>query len=328
MIIITGGAGFIGSALTWRLNDAGISDIMIVDRLGSGQKWQNLAKRRLTTLMHKDDFLPWFESNAMRLNVDAVFHLGASSSTTETDCDYLVRNNLHYSQRLFGLCADFRIPFIYASSAATYGAGHSGYDDDPELVPLLRPLNPYGFSKHIFDTWVLKQTAQPPFWAGLKFFNVYGPNEYHKGGQTSVVYQVVPQVKETGQIKLFKSYKAGIGHGEQKRDFVYVKDCVEVMLHLLNHVGRAQSGIYNLGTGEARSFADLARAVFYAMGYGTANLSWVEMPEQLRTQYQYFTEARMQRLFTQTGYDRPMTRLSEGVQDYVQNYLLKDDPYL
>lgn len=328
MIVVTGGAGFIGSALIWKLNELGIDDILVADRMGTGGKWKNLAKRRFSGILHKDELLPWLEANLAKLDIDAIFHLGASSSTTEMDVDYLVRNNLNYSQRLWGMCADYGIPFIYASSASTYGAGEHGYDDDPAGVPSLRPLNPYGFSKQTFDAWAIRQRRAPQFWAGVKFFNVYGPQEYHKGSQSSVVNQFVPQIQSTGVLRLFKSYRPGIPHGEQKRDFVYVKDVVDVLVHLQSNSTRAHSGIYNLGSGIARSFADLGRAVFGAMGIAEPRFEWVEMPEALRSHYQYFTEARLARLRELTGYAKPMTSLEDGVKDYVTRYLLNDDPYL
>lgn len=329
MIIVTGGAGFIGSALVWKLNEAGIDDIVVVDRMGTGAKWKNLAKRRVGLILHKDELFAWLDAEGARRSVDAIFHLGASSATTETDVDYLVRNNLNYTVRLWTYCADYGVPFIYASSAATYGDGERGFDDDPRGIPALRPMNPYGFSKQKFDDWAHRQTRTPPFWAGLKFFNVYGPQEYHKGSQSSVINQFVPQVQEVGAIRLFKSYRDGVGHGEQKRDFVYVKDCVDIMWHLYRQGGRgAESGIYNIGSGTARSFADLARAVFRAMEVQPEKLDFIEMPAALRQQYQYFTEASLDRLRRRAGYAAPMTSLEDGVRDYVRGYLLGGDPYL
>lgn len=329
MIIVTGGAGFIGSALVWRLNQEGISDIVVVDRLGNGPKWKNLNKRRVAAFVHKDELFDWLEGDGARESIDAIFHMGASSATTETDVDYLVRNNINYSVRLWNYCAQYGIPFIYASSASTYGAGEHGFDDDPSGVPVLRPEHPYGFSKQKFDDWVIRQERTPPFWAGLKFFNVYGPQEYHKGNQSSVIFQFLPQVKNTGTIKLFKSYKEGVADGEQKRDFVYVKDCVDVIWHLYKNGGtRAESGIYNVGSGKARSFADLARAVFQAMNVKPERLEFIDMPPALRNQYQYFTEAPLERLRRRTGYEKPMTSLEDGVRDYVQGYLLTDDLFL
>lgn len=329
MIIVTGGAGFIGSALVWRLNQEGISDIVVADRLGSGPKWKNLNKRRISAFVYKDALFDWLEGEGSRETIDAVFHLGASSATTESNVDYLVSNNINYSVRLWNHCSQYGIPFIYASSASTYGAGERGFDDDTSLIPLLRPEHPYGFSKQKFDDWVIRQERTPPFWAGLKFFNVYGPQEYHKGCQSSVINQFLPQVRATGTIKLFKSYRDGIAHGEQKRDFVYVKDCIDVMWHLYKNGGaRAESGIYNVGSGKARSFADLARAVFKAMDVKPERLDFIEMPAALQNQYQYFTEAPLARLRQRSGYDKPMTSLEDGVRDYVCNYLMTDDAFL
>ncbi|MBM4250389.1 MAG: ADP-glyceromanno-heptose 6-epimerase [Deltaproteobacteria bacterium] len=328
MIIVTGGAGFIGSALLWQLNNLGIDNILVVDRLGSANKWQNLNKRAFRTALHKDEFLPWLERGADGVAVEAIFHLGASSSTTETNCDYLMSNNVNYSIQLWRHCTRHKIPFIYASSAATYGDGSEGFSDDMKKVPSLRPLNPYGFSKQKFDHWVSFQTKTPPFWAGLKFFNVYGPQEYHKGGQASVIPQFVPQVQNSRTIKLFKSYRSDYAHGAQRRDFVYVKDCVKIMAHLYRHASRAKSGLYNIGSGEARSFAELAQAVFKAMDVADPRLDFIEMPEPLRAQYQYHTMAELTRLREFAGYTDPMTRIEDGVADYVRNYLLNNDRYL
>jgi ADP-L-glycero-D-manno-heptose 6-epimerase len=331
MLIVTGGAGFIGSALVWKLNELGREDLLIVDRMGSGGKWKNLGKRRFTTIIHKDQLLPWLAGDGAKAKVEAVVHMGASSSTTEADVDYLMANNLNYSIALWSYCAARRIPFIYASSASTYGAGDQGFDDAPEGNGDLRPMHPYGFSKHRFDSWVLQQVAagapQPPLWAGLRFFNVYGPQEYHKGSQGSVVFHFVPQVRESGAIRLFKSYKPGVADGQQSRDFVYVKDCVEVMTHFLCNGAAARSGIYNIGTGKARTFADMARAIFGAMAK-PEKLSFIPMPDNLRDQYQYFTEATLANLRERGGYKRAFTSLEDGVRDYVCNYLLTSDPFL
>ena len=328
MIIVTGGAGFIGSALIWKLNEKKIEDILVVDEMGDGPKWKNLVKRRIRDIMHKDDFLSWLEKLPKNHGIDAIFHMGACSATTEKDMDFLVENNFHYSQRLWEFCTKQKIPFIYASSAATYGPLESGFSDDPKKNVDLRAINPYGYSKQLFDMWVLKQKNQPPFWSGLKFFNVYGPQEYHKGGQASVVFHAFPQVKDKGILKLFKSYRDDIKHGEQRRDFVYVKDVIDVMFHLYQVKRIAVSGIYNLGSGKARSFTDLGRAVFRALGQKKEKFEWIEMPDQLKGQYQYFTEADLDLLRKKTGYKAKMTTLEEGVLDYVQNYLTKEDPYL
>lgn len=328
MIIVTGGAGFIGSALVWKLNEMGFRDIVIVDHLGETQKWRNIAKRNFANYIHKDSFSSWLKSRPKGFQVECIFHLGACSSTVQKNVDYLMENNLHYSMELFEWATKEKVPFIYASSAATYGAGTQGFSDNPETLPKLLPINPYGLSKHVFDKWVLRQRDKPPFWCGLKFFNVYGPNEYHKDGQMSVAYQAFQQIKDTKVLRLFKSYKSGVPDGEQKRDFVYVKDVVDVMIHLFHASSIAVSGIYNLGTGRAQSFLELGRAVFKAMGGKTESIEWIEMPPGLKEQYQYFTEANMERLRAQTAYKKPFTSIDEGVQDYVRNYLMQADPYL
>ena len=328
MIIVTGGAGFIGSALIWKLNQKGHTDIVVVDRMGTGSKWKNLVKRQISDIVHKDEFFDWLEALPGSRRIEAIFHMGACSATTEMDVDYLVRNNLHFSMKVWDFCAKYKIPFIYASSAATYGAGDSGYSDDPKNIPQLRPINPYGYSKQLFDVWAFEQKVKPPFWAGLKFFNVYGPQEYHKGGQASVVFHAFPQVRDKGSLRLFKSYNADYKHGEQKRDFVYVKDVVDVLYHLYHTRRLAVSGVFNLGSGKARTFADLGRAVFKSVGIKQEKIEFIEMPEQLKGQYQYFTEAKLEELRLRTGYKGKMTSLEDGVTDYVQNYLLRDDPYL
>jgi len=328
MIIVTGGAGFIGSALVWKLNQKGIDDILVVDHLDHGIKWKNLVKRRLTDILHKDEFMEWLDSKPKGLEIEAIFHMGACSSTTETDVDYLIKNNLHYSMRLWNYCVKHKIPIIYASSAATYGGGEQGFSDSPKVIPTLRPINPYGYSKQLFDAWVLRQKSTPPFWAGLKFFNVYGPQEYHKGGQASVVLHAFPQIKEKQSLKLFKSYREDVKHGDLRRDFVYVKDVVDVLYHLLQVRRVAVSGIYNLGSGKARTFADLGRSVFQALSLKKEKFEWIEMPDSIRHQYQYFTEADLKLLRQKTGYKGKMTSLEEGIADYVQNYLVAEDPYL
>jgi ADP-L-glycero-D-manno-heptose 6-epimerase len=254
--------------------------------------------------------------------------MGACSTTTEKNVDFLIKNNFNYSVDLFQFAAREKIPFVYASSAATYGMGEHGYSDDPQGIERLRPINPYGFSKHLFDQWVLKQRERPPFWAGLKFFNVYGPQEYHKAGQASVVFHAFPQVRDRGTLKLFKSYKDGIGHGEQRRDFVWIKDVVQVIAHFMRPSEQAKSGIYNVGSGEARSFAELGRAVFAAMGKDDAKFEWIEMPEDLKAQYQYFTEASLGRLREEGRYTKPFTKLEDGVREYVTRYLMNADPFL
>jgi ADP-L-glycero-D-manno-heptose 6-epimerase len=328
MILVTGGAGFIGSALVWRLNQEGFGDIVVADRMGDGPKWRNLAKRQIRRIINKNDLFSWLSEDSVASSIEAVFHMGASSSTVITDVDYLVANNLDYSIRLWQFCAKQKIPFIYASSASTYGDGKVGFDDAQSGSEKLVPLNPYGFSKQKFDAFALNHAEdKPPFWAGLKFFNVYGPNEYHKGNQSSVIHQFVPQVKTTGKINLFKSHRNDYADGEQKRDFVYVKDCVDVMWHLFRNQASARSGVYNVGSGQARTFHDLAVAVFKAMDT-PVSIDMVPMPKNLREHYQYFTEADLARLRSETGYEQNPTLLEDGVNDYVREYLLKDDPYL
>jgi len=325
MIIVTGGAGFIGSALVWHLNQSGQRNIVIADELGLDQKWQNLAKRQINNFIHKNELFHWLENQ--KEPVEAVFHLGACSSTTEADGDYLIRNNVHYSMKLFEYCTQKKIPFIYASSAATYGNGEKGYSDDHSKLNLLRPINKYGYSKQLFDVWATQQKAQPPFWAGLKFFNVYGPNEYHKGGQSSVVFAAFPQVRDAQSLKLFKSYNSDYKDGEQLRDFVYVKDVVKVMEHLWKNHQQIKSNIFNLGSGKARTFLDLGRAVFKVMEI-PERINWIEMPNNVKNQYQYFTEADLTKLRSVAEYNAPMTTLEDGIKDYLKNHLMHEDPYL
>lgn len=325
MILVTGGAGFIGSALIWGLNQKGRDDIVVVDHFGLQDKWKNIARRQVDFAVPLDSFKSWLQTNSRE--IEAVFHLGACSTTTERDADYLMNNNVLFTKELWDYCTARNIPFLYASSAATYGAEEEVFSDRHETVPSLVPINKYGFSKQMFDAWAIKQNLTPPAWYGFKFFNVYGPQEYHKGPQASVVYHAFPQVRDKGQLRLFKSYREGIGHGEQRRDFVYVKDVVRVMLHFWSHAKSIRSGVYNLGTGEARSFKDLGTAVFQAMGK-TPKFEWIEMPESLKNQYQYFTQASLEKLRSEAGYTADFHSLEEGVNDYVRNYLMQDQPFL
>lgn len=332
MIVITGGAGFIGSALVWRLNQMGFTNLVLVDNLGTNLQWKNISKSNYYLNIHKDEFRDWLQTHGDEEGIEAIFHMGACSSTAEHDMNYLLKNNVHYSIDLFKYCESRQIPFIYASSAATYGMGEQGYSDDPEDVAHLRPINPYGLSKQMFDLWVLKQKKFPPFWAGLKFFNVYGPNEYHKEGMRSLVCKAVPQIQEHGSLKLFKSAKEGVADGEQQRDFIYVKDAVDVMVHFWTSFQKTaelkpKPGIYNVGTGQARSFADLGRAVFRALGQ-KESIDWIDMPASIRHGYQYFTEASLTKLRTVGLYKKPFTSIEDGVYDYVTQYLTGDDPYL
>lgn len=327
MILITGGAGFIGSNLAAALEDRGATDLVICDRLGKDEKWRNLGKRELVALI-TPEALPGF-LEAQGKNVAAVFHMGASSSTTETDADLIIASNFTLSRLLWDWCTATQTRFIYASSAATYGDGSAGFDDDaaPEALARLQPLNAYGWSKHLFDRRVARVIAGggtvPPQWAGLKFFNVYGPNEYHKGGQKSVVAQIYARAKAGETCTLFRSHRAGVPDGGQKRDFVYVRDCVDQMLWLYDHP--RVSGLFNAGSGQARSFLDLASAVYHALGR-EPRIDYVDTPAEIRDKYQYFTEARMTRI-REAGYTKPPTALEDGVRHYVQTYLDAADPY-
>jgi len=326
MLLVTGGAGFIGSNLVAALCERG-QDVIVCDRLGEGDKWRNLAHHEIEDVIPPEElptFLRWAEGR-----LSAVFHLGAISATTESDGDALVANNFRLSKVFWDHCTAEQIPLVYASSAATYGDGAQGFDDDIDRGHLasLRPLNGYGWSKHLFDRWVARRLAEhlpaPPQWAGLKFFNVYGPNEYHKGGQASVAWHLFGQLSRGEPARLFQSHHPDYADGGQLRDFIWVGDCVDVMLWLLEHP--KVSGLFNVGTGKARSFADLARAVFAAMDK-PENISYVPTPEAIRDKYQYFTEAKMARLRT-AGYDKPFTDLEEGVARYVKDYLTQSDPY-
>ena len=328
MIIVTGGAGFIGSALIAELNSKGYSEILVVDRLGDENKWKNLCNKSFSTFIHKDKFLSFLSTMPTPGSIEAIFHLGACSSTVEKDADYLMENNFQYSQSIFKFCTKHSIPLIYASSAATYGNGTLGYSDNEDLLPKLKPINPYGFSKKIFDSWVLTQVEKPPFYFGLKFFNVYGPNEYHKQGMKSLIAKAVPQILENGYIKLFKSHHPDFEHGEQKRDFIYVKDITKCMMYLFDASRQKNknviSGIYNLGTGKARSFKDLALAVFKALDK-KVHIEWIDMPKNIQNQYQYFTEANLNNLRERTAYLESFASLEEGINDYVKNYLNNND---
>ena len=328
MILVTGGAGFIGSNLVAGLEARGLDDIAVCDWLGRGEKWRNIAKRRLAALIAPErlgDFLAAPEAKRLK----AIFHMGAVSATTETDADLIAASNFALPQKLWRHCAEHGIRFFYASSAATYGDRESEFRDDAGKAALaaLRPLNPYGWSKHAFDRFAAHEAAQirpcPPQWVGLKFFNVYGPNEYHKGGMRSVAEQLYPAIARGEPARLFKSHRPGIPDGGQKRDFVWVGDCVDVMLWLYDHP--AVSGLFNCGSGRARSFAELARAVFAAAGK-PEKIDYIDMPEALRGRYQYFTEADMTKLRA-AGYAKAFTALEDGVARYVRDFLSQPDPY-
>ena len=319
MIIITGGAGFIGSVLVHQLNLAGIKDIIIVDHLTTDEKWKNLVGLEFEEYFDKDDFYNLLIENRIPFIIDTIFHLGACSSTTEKDSQFLMYNNYKYSISLVKYALPLNARFIYASSAATYGGGENGYLDDENKIDNLRPLNMYGYSKHLFDLWLKKEKLLSKV-AGLKFFNVYGPNEYHKGDMRSVVHKAFEQIKETGKVKLFKSYNDSYADGEQMRDFIYVKDAVNMAQFFMDNT--SVNGIYNIGTGKARTWKDLVSSVFKAMGL-EPNIEFIDMPDYLKPKYQYFTEAKIEKIRS-AGYDRKLYSLEEGVSDYVQNYLLKE----
>jgi ADP-L-glycero-D-manno-heptose 6-epimerase len=327
MIVITGGAGFIGSNLAAALDARGEHDLVICDRLGREEKWRNIAKRELAALVPPEGLIGFLEGHAREISV--LFHLGAISSTTEPDADLVAATNFTLSLALWQWCAESETRFLYASSAATYGDGEAGFDDDGSAAALarLKPLNAYGWSKHLFDRRVARllerNAARPPQWAGLKFFNVYGPNEYHKDRMKSVVAQLYPRAVKDEPARLFRSHRDGVADGGQKRDFVYVRDCVDMMLWLLDHP--TVSGLFNIGSGQARSFADLAAAVYAALGL-KPNIHYIDTPIEIRDKYQYFTEARMERIRA-AGFTSAPTSLEDGVRDYVQNFLAAPDPY-
>lgn len=321
MIAITGAAGFIGSCLVGKCNEQGREDLVVVDDFSNEIKNKNLYSKKFAEKIDRNDFINWFKSNSER--IEWVLHIGARTDTTEFNYAVLEELNLNYSKSIWQICAENKTPLIYASSAATYGAGEYGYDDDHELCKKLKPLNPYGISKNEFDKFVLQQTKTPPHWYGLKFFNVYGPNEFHKGRMASVIFHAFNQFKATGKVKLFKSHRNDFEDGMQLRDFIYVKDVLNVIEWLMNY--KPDSGIYNLGTGTARAFYDLASATAAAM-QTDLNIEWIDIPEDIRDTYQYFTEANMAKL-TNAGYQNPFFTLEDGVKDYVQNYLLPGKYY-
>ena len=316
MIIITGAAGFIGSCLVQKLNDEGFYDLVLVDDFSSENKNKNFKGKRFSKQINRDVFADWLREN--QLHVQCVIHIGARTDTSEMDRELFNRLNLDYTKTIWNICTEFGLPFVYASSAATYGLGEHGYDDDESKIPMLKPLNPYGDSKNDFDNWALKQTKKPYFWAGLKFFNVYGPNENHKGRMASVISHTFNQIRETGSMKLFQSHNPEFKDGEQMRDFVYIKDVVSVLYFMMHH--RKDSGIYNLGTGKARTFLDLAMNTFHAMNT-PVSISFVPTPEDIREKYQYFTEASMEKLRS-IGYSTEFYSLEAGIEDYVKNYLV------
>jgi ADP-L-glycero-D-manno-heptose 6-epimerase len=311
MIVITGAAGFIAGNFIDKLNREGYFDLILVDDFSRPSRERNYINYRYTSLLEREIFPGWLRDNHKL--VQFVFHIGARTDTAEFDTDLLEHLNTAYSKKVWSICTEFGIPLIYASSAATYGSGELGYDDDHSIIPRLEPLNPYGVSKNEFDKWVLKQKTSPSFWAGLKFFNVYGPGEYHKGRMASVVFHAYKQIKESGRMKLFRSHKPGYGDGEQKRDFIYVKDICEVMFFFM--ITRKNSGIYNLGTGRAETFLELLTQTFKAMKV-EPSIDFIDTPEDIRDKYQYFTEAKMDKLRA-AGYLQPFKPLSVGVPEYI-----------
>lgn len=324
MKIITGGAGFIGSAICWKLNQLGFTDILIVDEDTNGTKQNNLAGLKYTDYIDKLDLLKQIEKGSINYGVDAVYHMGACSSTTENNMEYLMENNVEYSKSLGKWCLGKGAKYIYASSGATYGNGELGFSDDISIIPNLKPLNKYGLSKQLFDLWVLENKYDSKF-VGLKYFNVFGPNENHKGDMRSMVNKAYSQIKSTGRLKLFRSLKPEFKDGEQQRDFVYVKDAVDMTLFFdpSDKTGGDKTGIFNIGSGTASSWLQAASAVFNAMGV-EQNIEFIDMPENIRNQYQYYSKAEMKKL-NNAGYNRSCMKLEDSITDYIQNYIMKEE---
>ncbi|AXY75168.1 ADP-glyceromanno-heptose 6-epimerase [Paraflavitalea soli] len=321
-IVVTGAAGFIGSCLAGFLNEHGFNNLILVDEFSRIDKVPNLEGKTYKEKVERDLFFEWLDQQSAP--VDFIFHIGARTDTTEFDYAVHQKLNVEYSQKVWNYCVQRQVPLVYASSAATYGAGELGYNDDHEVPYQLKPLNPYGVSKNEFDKWALQQSAQPPFWAGLKFFNVYGPNEYHKGRMASVIWHSFNQIRKDGLVKLFKSHRPDFKDGQQLRDFVYVKDVLNVCYwlmeqYIVRHQTKVTNGLYNLGTGKARSFDDLVKSTYAGLDKAP-NIQYIDMPEDIRDKYQYFTEANMHKL-VQAGYSKPFYSLEAGVDDYVRNYL-------
>ena len=319
MIVVTGGAGFIGSALVWRLNELGKTDIIVVDELGTDEKWKNLVSLKFEDFIHKDDFISLIIDREVPFEIDSIIHMGANSSTTEKDADHLFSNNYLYTKELANYCLEKDIRFIYASSAATYGDGSLGFNDEENKLDTLRPLNMYGYSKQLFDSWAKKNGVFNKI-VGLKYFNVFGPNEYHKGDMRSVVHKAFEQIRDTGMVRLFKSMNSKYKDGEQLRDFIYIKDAVDMTLFFLDTPDL--NGLFNVGSGKARTWDDLVTALFKALNK-PVKIDYIEMPEHLHDKYQYFTEAEIKKI-KKVGYTAPISSLEAGVTDYVKNYLLSN----
>jgi ADP-L-glycero-D-manno-heptose 6-epimerase len=316
MIVVTGAAGFIGSCLVSRLNKEGLNDLVLVDDFSKHDKDENYRTKKYAKCIERSEFISWLNINAKP--VKFVYHIGARTDTTEFNKQIFDELNLNYTKAIWEICAEHQIPLVYASSAATYGLGEHGYDDDETKIALLKPLNPYGDSKNDFDKWAITQKSSPPFWAGFKFFNVYGPNEFHKGRMASVIFHSFNQINDKGFVKLFRSHNPNYKDGGQLRDFVYVKDLIDVLFFCYGH--KIKNGIYNLGSGKARTFLDLATATFKALGK-EPKIEFIDTPIDIRDKYQYFTEANMKKL-VDAGYKKPFSTLEEGVSDYVKNYLI------
>jgi ADP-L-glycero-D-manno-heptose 6-epimerase len=331
IIVVTGAAGFIGSCMAGYLNEQGFENLILVDEFDEDEKELNLHEKKYAVRIERENFFDWLDIE--KPDIKFVFHLGARTDTTEFDYAIHQHLNVDYSQKIWNYCTKHNIPLVYASSAATYGSGELGYADDHEIIERLQPLNPYGISKNEFDKWALQQEGKPPFWAGLKFFNVYGPNEYHKARMASMIFHGYHQIKKDGFVKLFKSHKKDFNDGEQLRDFIYVKDVIKVCYWFMeigqqstdNRQQLVSSGIYNIGTGKARSFNDLVKATFAALDINP-QIKYIDMPEDIRDKYQYFTEAKMEKIRL-AGYTSSLHTLEEGIVDYVKIYLLPNKYY-
>jgi len=321
MIVITGAAGFIGSCLVSALNEIGITKIILVDNFLEEKKNKNLKNKKYYKKIPRNIFIEWFKIN--NKDISLVFHLGARTDTISSNYKVFEKLNLYYSQNLWQTCSINKIPFIYASSAATYGSGDLGFEDKHNNIKNLRPLNAYSKSKNEFDKWILRQDLAPPYWIGLKFFNVYGPNEYHKGPMSSVIFHMFNQIAVNAKVNLFKSHNRNYQHGEQLRDFIYVKDVINVLIFIKNN--RINNGIYNLGTGKARSFIELSNIIFDTLNV-TPNINFIDTPKEIRDNYQYFTQAKMDKLIM-SGYTQGFTSIDSGVKDYICKYLLANKYY-